>query len=163
MNVDAGEGMGVFRHHPGQHGNLQKIQLMGDAENADGLKGRVGQHDLLRAGGSGVTLIAGLNVGFQRLPDGRQFGKQGVRHVLIFWRLLIDPPEDLQKLLPGHGLQIRRRVLFLQFVEHVGVQDGAEQLQQTDHLGSQMRVIRHVLFPLSVQFFQMQTVSGVGG
>ena len=143
VNVDTGEGMGIFRHHPGQHGDLHEIQLMGDAENADGFKGWVGQHDFLPAGGGGIALVGSLHVGVQRVPDGGEFGKQSVDHIVILRGFPIDPLQDLPKLTPGGRFQFFFGVGFLHGVEHIGVENGPQKIQKLDHLGFQMGVVNH--------------------
>ena len=42
MDVDAGTAVGVLRHHPGDHGHLPQIQLVGDAVDEDGEQAGVG-------------------------------------------------------------------------------------------------------------------------
>ena len=82
MNVDTGHGMSVLCHHPGQHGDIQAVQLVGDSEYADGLKGGIGQHDLLPAGGGGVALVSRLHIGIQHFSDSREPSQQCVCRVL---------------------------------------------------------------------------------
>ena len=72
MDVDAGDTVGIFGHHAGENGDAHGIELVGDAEDADGFKRRIGQHDLVRAFRGGVALVSGLYVRFQRGLDLRQ-------------------------------------------------------------------------------------------
>ena len=120
---------------------------MGDAENADGFKGWVGQHDFLQAGGGGIALVGSLHVGVQRVPDGGEFGKQSVDHIVILRGFPIDPLQDLPKLTPGGRFQFFFGVGFLRGVEHIGVEDGPQKIQKLDHLGFQMGVVNHELVP----------------
>ena len=72
MDVDAGTAVGVLRHHPGDHGHLPQIQLVGDAVDEDGEQAGIGQHDLLPVLGGGVAVKNGVNIRQQKLLDAGQ-------------------------------------------------------------------------------------------
>ena len=62
MDVDAGDGVGVFGHDPGQHGNTQSIQDMRQTVNGDGKQTRISKDNFCYAGGCRVSVIGGLEI-----------------------------------------------------------------------------------------------------
>ena len=85
VDVDARDLVGIFRHHPGQDGHPHLIELVGDAENADGLESGVGEHDLVCALGRRVAPVGGFHVLVQGGLDGGQLPDQ------LQGRFLIGP------------------------------------------------------------------------
>ena len=80
MDVDSGVVVGVLSHNPGDVGDVHGVQQMGDPEDADCLETGVGQHDLRLAAGGGVSVICGLDVCFQNIPDALEALENLLRH-----------------------------------------------------------------------------------
>ena len=69
VNVNAGDAVGVLGHHAGHEGDIHLIELVGNAVDADGLKSGIGEDDFIDGFGSGVSLIAGTDIGFEDFED----------------------------------------------------------------------------------------------
>ena len=67
VNIDTGAAVGVLRHHPGDHGNLPQVQLVGNAVYEDGEQPRIGENDLLLVRRCRIAVKRGLNVRHQCL------------------------------------------------------------------------------------------------
>ena len=72
MDVDAGAAVGVLRHHPGDHGHLPQVQLVGNAVYEDGEQPRIGENDLLLVRRRRIAVEGGFNVRHQHLLYPRQ-------------------------------------------------------------------------------------------
>ena len=71
MDVDARLPVGVFRHDPGQHGYIQFVEFVGQAEDHDGVHTGIAIDDLVRAEGRRIAVELGLYGGIDEIPDFR--------------------------------------------------------------------------------------------
>ena len=73
MYVDTGQAVGVLRHNSGNQRHAEQKQLVGDPRSKNRVQARIGANDLVLVIGGGVSVIERLNVGFDVLPDFRDF------------------------------------------------------------------------------------------
>ncbi len=71
VDINAGDAVGMLRHHARQHGHPQGIQHMRHAVNRNGEQAGVAEHDFIGAVGGGVAVVEGLHV---RLAHRADFG-----------------------------------------------------------------------------------------
>ena len=107
----------------GMQGNLEPVELVGDALVGDGEDARVAEHGLGRAGRGGIALIGRLHVGHERLLDRGQglheFGDDGAAAVMTILAaalaaFLAEEAEGALDLLGegfGRGIQDRAHVI----------------------------------------------------
>ena len=72
VDVDAGPSVAVLRHDPGDKGNAEGVELVGQALDGDGLKARIAEDHFLLGEAGGVAVVGGLDVG---LDEGSDFGE----------------------------------------------------------------------------------------
>lgn len=91
VDVDTGDAVGVFRHDPGQQGNAEGIQNMGQAVNGNGKQPGIAEDDLVGAECGGISVVKGFHI---CLGDGPDAG---------------DGPKELQAQLLGFLFRLRGR------------------------------------------------------
>src|SRR5262249_17497313 len=71
VDIDAGLGVGRFRHHARNQGHAQKQKLVCDAIDSNGLQAGIAENDLVIALGRRVALEGGLDVLLELAAKGR--------------------------------------------------------------------------------------------
>ena len=72
VDVDTGQVVGVFGHHPGQQRNFEMVEMMGHAVDRDGKEAGIAENNLVNTFGGGVALDSGTDVGCQDAAQSRQ-------------------------------------------------------------------------------------------
>ena len=69
VDVDAGNGVRMLGHDPGQHGNTHGVKDMGQPVNGNGKQAGIAEDDLIYTEGGRVALKEGLHIGLGNSPD----------------------------------------------------------------------------------------------
>ena len=69
MDIDAGPAVGILGHHTGDHGDLEKKELMGQTVDGGSQKTRIAQHDLVQVEGRRVSVKGGPDVRIDIVSD----------------------------------------------------------------------------------------------
>lgn len=77
VDVDAGEGVDAFAHDAGDEGEVEAVELVGEAVGGDCEEAGIGEFDFGVAEGGGVAVVGGLYVGDERLSNGGKGLKKG--------------------------------------------------------------------------------------
>ena len=72
VNVDAGDPVGDFRHHPGQNRHVKFVKAVGQPVDQGGVESGVGEDDFVLVESRRITVVSGLDVGFRVGPDFRK-------------------------------------------------------------------------------------------
>ena len=122
VDVDTGAAVGVLRHHPGDHGDVPQVQLVGDAVYEYGEQAGIGEDDLLLVRGRRVAVKGGLDVRHQCLLDtgqllqylmGQRTGGEGL--------LLRQRQRHLRRQRRFDALQQQRRVVLRRQRHQLGI------------------------------------------
>ena len=167
VNIDTGNTVGMLRHDSGNHRNTQHMKLMGQPIHRNGKQARIGENDLLAAGGSRVTLVSCLQVCLDHRPDSGN-GLQKLETQLL--ALLLRPvclgtaalqhQSDLlaeveDHILDQHGKIVLHIVNIIILIPGIArIHDPAELCDHVDH---------HILIrmPLEIDLINIPSVSVV--
>ena len=103
VDIDAGDGVGMLRHDPGDHGNAHFIQHMGQPVNRNGKKARVGENDLFLSCRSRVTVVGCLQIRLDQRANLGDLPEEGQTDPLGFL-LILDHQTHLAVQIEHHIL-----------------------------------------------------------
>ena len=160
MDVDAGDGVGIFRHHTGNEGHPQQEELVGDAVDGAGPKSRIGENDLFLIVCGRIAVKGSLEIGIHIFPDHRDPLEEGdggalglllhgLRREIRVFRTVLQRDGGLlvqvvHDVLHQHGEPVGIVVGPQGFVPVVAGVDDAEQLLQDVHHRFPVRLTENV-------------------